>query len=356
MPDQIAWHRWIRADLAAKRSDALLREYGSPAGTFAAGQSAWKRFDCTAKEIERLSLDEALSEAECDLLTDLDSEVVHAGGPGYPRLLKEAVGAPAAFYARGVMPSPDAVTVVVAGTRRASPLGLSAAEFFCRELARAGIVVASGGGHGIEAMAMRAAIDAGGQTVVIEPCGPDITYPEDHTRLFRSVAERGAVLSQFPMGTRPLSGNFQRRNRFLAALATAVLVLEAPRESGCLTTVNFANDDGRQVFVLPGPHNAQSFQGNHDLIRLGATLVTNPFQLLDDLGQSYERKSSAVEGPPLSSEQERLLQLFDTAPRRVDEIARTLGKPAPLVAADITYLELAGRVARVAGGAYCRRN
>lgn len=353
-PDQVALSRWIRADVAPKRADALLREYGPPANVFSAGRSAWKRFECTDAEAKRLEA--GPDPADLAMLSDPDITVLGHGMPEYPETLAQAVGAPSAFYCVGCMPEAGSLYVGIAGTRRASPYGLSAAEFFGREMGRAGAVIVTGGSHGIESLAMRSAMDAGGRCVVALPCGSDQNYPEDHARLFRHVSERGAVVSQFPPASRVLMTNFQKRNRFIAALCHAVILLEAPRESGCLTIVNYANEDGRQVFVLPGPYNASSFQANHDLIRLGATLTTNPFQVMDDLGQSYERKASPSPDVVLTTDQQSLLRLFDTHPKRLDEIARLVGKPAPLVAADLTYLELAGRLSRAAGGTFCRKS
>jgi DNA processing protein len=253
-------------------------------------------------------------------------------------------------------PEPAALAVAICGTRKASPIGLGAAEFFARELARVGAVIVTGGSHGIEAMAVRTALDVGGRCAVVLPCGPDVIYPEDHRRLYRSVAERGAVLSPFPLGQRVLPGNFAERNRFLAALCAAVVVVEAPRDSGSLTIANAANDEGRHVFVVPGPYNAPSFAGNHDLLRLGATVATTPFQVLDDLGQSYEIQTASGDQPQLSKEQERLLELFSTEPMRLDEIARRAGRPAPEIAAELTLLELGGVLMRAAGGAFCLRS
>ena len=354
--DLVAWHRWMCVDLAAKRADALLEEYRTPAAALGAGSDALKRFGCSEGELRRVAELGPLSDEELALLRDPDVSIINNRSPAYPHLLRQAAGVPSAYYCRGIAPEPDSLQVAIAGTRRASPTGLAAAEYFARELARLGVTIVTGGSHGIEAMALRAATDAGGQCVVILPGGPDSTYPEDHWRLFRNVTERGAVLSQFPMGLRPLSGNFARRNRFIAAMSAAVLVVEAPRGSGSLTVANFANEDGRQVFVVPGPYNAPSFEGNHDLARLGATLVTTPYQILDDLGQPYDKEPKQQQDVELSAQKEKILAAVGAAPRRLDELVRLVGLPAPQIAADLTDLEISGRLRRAAGGAFCLRS
>jgi DNA processing protein len=352
----VAWHQWIKADLALKRGDAILNEFGGPTEFFAAGEAAWRQFGCSEGERKRLSAIGPLSTEEHDLLTDPDLTIISNRSPAYPQLLRQAAGVPAAYYCRGIAPDPDTLCVAIAGTRHASPSGLSAAEFFARELARLGVTVVTGGSHGIEAMAIRAAADAGGQCVVALPCGPDSTYPEDHWRLFRTVSERGAVISTFPMGMRPLNPNYARRNRFIAAMSAAVLIVEAPRGSGSLTVANFANEDGRQVFVVPGSYTAPTFEGNHDLVRLGATLVTTPYQILDDIGQPYEKDPKPQPSAEMSPLEEKILAAIRPEPRRLDELVRLVGTPAPELAAGLTGLEIAGRLRRAAGGTFCLRN
>lgn len=350
----LEWHRWIRADVASVRARSMLDTHGSPSAVFAAGESAWARAGCSESEKRRLRTWETLENRERELLADPDVSVCREVQPDYPELLRHAKGVPTAFYVRGVLPEVGALTVAIIGTRSATPYGLSAAEFFARELGRMGAVIVTGGSYGIEAMATRAALDAGGRCIVVLPCGLDICYPEDHARMYRAVVERGAILSQFPFGTRPMAGTYPRRNRFIAALCEAVVVIECPRESHALATANFANEDSRQVFVVPGPYHAPSFAGNHDLLRLGATLVTSPLHVVEDLGREVTPAEEEAE-PAVSAEQERLLTLLETVPKKLDEIARMVGRPLPEVAADLTLLELSGRLTRAAGGTFCLR-
>jgi len=350
----LEWHRWIRADIALLRARSLLDTHGSPSAVFAAGERAWEQAGCSEGEKRRLRSWDSLDDRERDLLADPDVSVCREVQADYPELLRHAKGVPTAFYVRGVLPEPEALTVAIIGTRSATPYGLSAAEFFARELGRMGVVIVTGGSYGIEAMSIRAALDAGGRCMVVLPCGLDMCYPEDHARMYRAVVERGAILSQFPFGTRPMAGTYPRRNRFIAALCEAVVVIECPRDSHALATANFANEDSRQVLVVPGPYHAPSFAGNHDLLRLGATLVTSPMHVVEDLGREViPSEEDAV--PAVSAEQERLLTLLETVPKKLDEIARIVGRPLPDVAADLTLLELSGKLTRAAGGAFCLR-
>lgn len=351
----LEWHRWIRSDVAPVRARYLLEVHGSPNGVFSAGERAWEQGGCSEGEKRRLRAWESLDDRERELLADPDVSVSREVQVGYPELLRHAQGVPSAFYVRGVLPEPGSLTVAIVGTRAATPYGLSAAEYFARELGRMGAVVVTGGSYGIEAMATRSALDAGGRCMVVLPCGLDICYPEDHARMYRGVVERGAVLSQFPFGTRPMAGTYPRRNRFIAALCDAVLVIECPRDSHALATANFANEDSRQVFAVPGPYHAPSFEGNHDLLRLGATLVTSPTHIIEDLGREVIPANDQEE-IAVSEEQERLLTILETVPKKLDEIARMVGRPLPDVAADLTLLELSGRLTRAAGGAFCLRS
>lgn len=351
----LEWHRWIRADVASLRARSMLDTYGSPNAVFAAGERAWERAGCSEGEKRRLGSWESLDPRESELLSDPDVSVCSEACGDYPELLRHAKGVPTAFYVRGVLPEAGSLLVAIIGTRTATPYGLSAAEYFARELGRMGAVVVTGGSYGVEAMATRAALDAGGRCIVVVPCGLDVCYPEDHARLYRAVVERGAIFSQFPFGTRPMAGTYPRRNRFIAALCDAVLVVECPRESHALATANFANEDSRQVFVVPGPYHAASFAGNHDLLRLGATLVTSPAHVIEDMGRVV-LPADEVAPATVSSEQERLLTILETVPKKLDEIARMVGRPLPEVAADLTLLELSGRLTRAAGGAFCLRS
>ena len=233
-------------------------------------------------------------------------------GPGYPPLLAEIAVPPIvldvldAFDVLGpTAPPPDSPpdappdspksaaeelarpAVAIVGARRATPYGIGAAESLAEGLAEAGVTVVSGLARGVDAAAHRAALRAGGRTLAVLGAAHDRLYPPEHRNLAREVAESGAVLTEFPPDTRPLPHHFPRRNRIIAGLAAATVVVEARERSGSLSTARHAADSNREVFAVPGPITSPLSAGCHSLLRSGAALVTGAADLLEELGPEF---------------------------------------------------------------------
>lgn len=227
-------------------------------------------------------------------------------GPGYPPLLAEIAVPPIVLDVLGPLappsdappdasadPPPGAAAelarpaVAIVGARRATPYGIGVAESLAEGLAEAGITVVSGLARGVDAAAHRAALRAGGRTLAVLGAGHDRLYPPEHRNLAREVAESGALVTEFPPDTRPLPHHFPRRNRIIAGLAAATVVVEAAERSGSLSTARHAADSNREVLAVPGPITSSLSAGCHALLRSGAALVTGVADLLEELGSEF---------------------------------------------------------------------
>jgi DNA processing protein len=257
-----------------------------------------------------------------------------------PALLAAIHDPPARLHLRGAgevaLLSQPAVAVV--GARACSPYGLQVARMLGRELAAAGVVVVSGLARGIDGEAHRGALDAGGHTVAVLGCGIDRDYPAAHTSLARAVAERSLIASEYEAGVEPAPWRFPARNRIIAGLCAATVVVEARERSGALITADFALEEGREVFAVPGEITSMLSAGTNALLRLGATPLTSAADVLETLGIAAPEPARPQIGQVATFLLERL-------PASVDELVRADGLTAGEVAAGLTELELAGLAA-----------
>ena len=265
---------------------------------------------------------------------------VSRGDPGYPALLAELFDPPARLYLRGGRPEILArPAAAVVGARSCSRYGAQVARDLARALAAAGVVVVSGLARGIDGEAHRGALAVGGLTVAVLGCGIDRDYPRVHAELARRVAEKGLVVSEYPPGVEPAPWRFPARNRIVAGLAGATVVVEARERSGALITADFALELGRDVFAVPGEITSGLSKGTNDLIRQGATPLLTADDVLEALGLE------GLPPPPsasLSPEADAVLAVLADGAAALDEISRATGLGSPEVAVALTELELAG--------------
>lgn len=267
---------------------------------------------------------------------------VSRGQPGYPALLAELYDPPSRLYLRGSRPESLArPAVAVVGARSCSAYGAQVARDLTRQLAAAGVVVVSGLARGIDGEAHRGALAAGGLTVAVLGCGIDRDYPRAHAALARRVAENGLVVSEYPPGVEPAPWRFPARNRIVAGLAQATVVVEARERSGALITADFALELGRDVFAVPGEITAGLSRGTNDLIRQGAAPLLRADDVLEALGIERPLPASSA---GLSPEAHAVLVVLADGAAALDEISRATGLGSPEVAVALTELELAGRV------------
>ena len=267
---------------------------------------------------------------------------------GYPRRLEELHDPPARVYFRGAaLEVLERPAVAMVGARSCSGYGAQVARRLARELAGAGVVIVSGLARGIDAEAHRGALEGGGATVAVLGCGIDRDYPAAHAGLARRIAETGLVVSEYPPGLEPAPWRFPARNRIIAALAEATVVVEARERSGALITADFALELGRDVFAVPGEITAALSAGTNHLIRQGAAPLLSADDVLSALG--IERGPPSL--PSLSPAARELLALLADGAARADDLARASGRGSGEVAAALVELELAG-AASCAEGVY----
>lgn len=277
----------------------------------------------------------------------------------YPPLLRETFDPPIGLYSKGGhVAGPRCVALV--GTRRPTPYGRSLAREIARALASAGWCVVSGLARGVDSEAHRGALDAGGTTVAVLGCGADIVYPPENADLLREIVGAGAVLSEFPLGRPADKRTFPMRNRVVAGMSRAVVVVESDEDGGSLITARFAADMGRGVCAFPGRVDQPTSRGCHALIREGATLVTRVEDILEELGEAPAQRELDLgpatgdrAAPSDSPEEARLLALFAGGERHsADTLAELTGLPVGAVNATLLSLELGGRLARAGDGSY----
>ena len=300
----------------------------------------------------------------------------------YPTLLTQIPDPPAVLYVKGSFEPRDLNSVAIVGSRKCSYYGREQSERFAALLAGAGFTVVSGGARGIDSAAHRGAMShPSGRTIAVLGSGIDIPYPPENGKLFEEIAQggRGAVVSEYPLGTPPLKDNFPRRNRIVSGLSRGVLVVEADERSGALITARQACDDhGRTVFALPGRVDQSTSAGPHRLIRDGAVLTTCLEDIVNNLDplpaaameltlfEDVERVEPAdtvasakpqAEGIPrvtLTERQELIISTLDGHPLHVDQIIERTSLSASDVLQDLTLLSLKGVVKRVDGQTYVR--
>ncbi|MFQ5847798.1 MAG: DNA-processing protein DprA [Candidatus Methylomirabilales bacterium] len=276
----------------------------------------------------------------------------------YPAPLREIHQPPPVLYVRGCWEEGDRRAVAIVGSRSATPYGRGVAERLAFDLATRGLTVVSGLARGIDGAAHRGALRAGGRTIAVLGSGPDIVYPSEHRKLADAIAARGALVSEFPLGTGPLKGNFPQRNRLISGLTLGVVVVEATVESGALITANHALEQGREVFAVPGMVRGRLSQGCHRLIKAGAKLTEGWEDVMEELRIETRALPQAVPPepplPPVEGEEGGVLRLLGEEPVHIDAVIAGSGLPAPAVAASLLSLEMKGWVRQLSGKTFVR--
>jgi DNA processing protein len=267
--------------------------------------------------------------------------------PAFPPLLAAIHDPPTALWLRGAAAAETLArpAAAVVGARACSPYGALVGRMLGRELAAAGLVVVSGLARGVDGEAHRGALEAGGTTVAVLGCGIDRNYPAAHRRLAQEIAETGLVVSEYEPGVEPAPWRFPARNRIVAGLTSAVVIVEARERSGALITADFALEEGREVFAVPGEITSALSDGTNALIGLGAAPLTKPADLLEALGV----EPPVARPPALTDSAARVLSVVRRSSIGLDEVVRATGMDAGAVAAAVSELELAGLVSDAAG-------
>lgn len=327
-------------------------------------RGAWQ---ASQSELERTGLDRRAirtfleTRDEVDLDTYL-KQVKNAGvsvltweSDAYPRYLREAPAPPPVLYVAGEILEQDQWAVAVVGTRRLSAYGRQMTREVVTGLVRNNVTIVSGLARGIDGIAHKTAVEVGGRTIAVLGSGIDCLYPPEHRGLARRIIKerRGAIVSDYSLGTQPEAKNFPPRNRIISGLSLGVVVVEAGKKSGALITANFALEQDRDVFAVPGNVNSRASEGTNQLIQQGAKLVMTAEDVLEELNLTMAPQQMVVQMAMPESEQEAtLLRQLSREPSHVDELCRASGMSSADVSSTLAIMELKGMVQQVGGMRY----
>jgi DNA processing protein len=324
----------------------LLQRFGAPGAVFGRDAEELVAAGLSRPTAARLAKgrDSSLAEAQIRAAREIDARIVHFSEPGYPAALGDLEDAPPVLWVLGHLPEVAARRVAIVGTRAPDGYGLAQALRLAGGCARAGCWVISGGARGIDAAAHEGALSCAGRTLVVLGSGLDVPYPGEHRDLFaRVVKGGGAVVSELPLGARATRGTFPRRNRLIAALGEALVVVQAGERSGALLTAADARRLGRSVLAVPGPVDRTPSAGVHRLLRAGATLCEGPADVLAALGMEAVPEPVTPREPP-GAEGERVLRVLGDGPAPFDEIAARSGLSLARAAEVLLTLEIQGYI------------
>lgn len=344
------------AKISPRRKNRLLKHFGDPALLWEAGENDLKASKlCTPAMISSI-LDEVPrkeTDRHLENIYKCNAEVVTIQDTCYPQLLKYIADPPVVLYYRGRLES-DAQCVAVVGSRRASYYGLDMARKLSRELAGHGVTVVSGMARGVDSKSHWGALEGGGKTVAVLGCGVDIVYPSENRELMKRICETGAVISEYLPGTEPVPFNFPARNRIISGMSQGVVIVEANEKSGSLITADFALEQGRDVFAVPGNINSANSTGTNRLIKDGAKIITNTGDILEELRINYndnllfsnKRRLSDIK---LGTDEKSIAERLLNGPAHIDAIAMDCGISVQLTSSVLVMLELSGFVEQLPG-------
>lgn len=275
--------------------------------------------------------------------------------PEYPDALRTIFDPPSPLYVRGRIAPQDALAIAIVGARRATEYGKAVARWLARDLARCGVTVVSGLARGVDAEAHRGALDAGGRTLAVLGCGPDVVYPREHARLMDEVIGQGAVVSEFPPGTPPHPGQFPPRNRIISGLSLGVVVVEGRPDSGTLITADAALEQGREVFAVPGQIFDETSRAPHRLLLQGAKLVERVEHILEELRLPLPASRTAASAQTLDSDETAVYARVTLAPVQLDRLVAVCGLSVAAVSRAMTGLECKGLVVALPGHRFVRK-
>ena len=356
MEEKAYWVGWnLVKGVGAVRFKQLLDFFGSAELAWNAPGSALLSAGMPQKVIDRhyqiknqVDLDRIMDRISANVI-----RVVTWEEDEYPRRLKEINQSPPVLFIKGSINVEDDWAVAVVGTRRVTPYGRQVADELGRFLAQNGVTVISGLARGVDAIAHHAALEAGGRTIAVLGSGVDVIYPPEHRKLATEIIQQGALVSDYPVGTQPDGVNFPPRNRIISGLSLATVVVEAGEKSGALITAEFAVDQGKDVFAVPGSIlNAQS-EGTNRLIEQGARPLLKFGEILETLQlEQIPEKQLTRKLNPMTSLEQTLFSQLTSDPTHIDQLCEKTGLSITDVSATLTMMELKGLVSQVGGMNY----
>lgn len=352
-----AWRAWLALKMVRGIGNLLgisiLRAFGTPERAFAASTHALEcagvRRDA-ARAIRSFDRWDAV-DAQLSRLQASRVRLITWTDESYPESLRQIYDPPLFLFAKGDLCRDDALAVAVVGTRAPSTYGRQMARGLTDGLVRSGLTIVSGLARGIDAEAHATALRLGGRTVAVLGSGIDVVYPSEHHQLLMKIAEQGCVLSELPMGTAPDAENFPGRNRIISGLSLGVLVIEAAEKSGSLITAQYALDQGRDVFAVPGPVGDRT-RGTHQLLRQGATLAERADDVISEIAPHLLRRKPAP--PVLMDDDARVYAAVAENSTGIEQIMSVAGLSVAVTLDILMRLELRGLIVQLPGKCFAR--
>lgn len=341
--------------IGPQRFKLLLDYFGTAKKAYLAPEKTWRKIGLNDKLVDNFLIfrqkfnpEKFLEQAkkkEIKILTLKDKT--------YPELLKQISDAPAVLYIKGEFRPEDNLALAVVGTRKISSYGREVTEILVRDLVVSGLTIVSGMARGVDSLAHRTAIEAGGRTIAVLGCGVDLVYPPENRELYEKVIQHGAVVSEVPPGQYVVRGIFPARNRIISGLSLGVLVTEGAEDSGSLITARDAAQQGREVFAVPGPITSSLSAAPSMLIKNGAKLVYNVSDILDELKiESRKWKIESKKIIPENPEEEKILEILADGPVHIDNLVRISGMETGQVSSLVTLMEIKGKIKNLGGMVY----
>lgn len=355
---------WLRLSklpgIGARSIEKLISAYGNPTDILNASAQDWQAAGISTNRIPSVTQRNVDISADLNWLETDGHHLLTLQDPEYPALLANIDPPPPLLYVIGDLSMLNHPQLAIVGSRNPSSAGLANTAAFAEHLANRGLGITSGLAIGIDGAAHEAALKANGLTIAVAATGLDQVYPARHQNLARRIVEQGAIVSEFPIGTRPLASNFPRRNRIVSGLSLGTLVVEAAQKSGSLITARCALSQGKELFAIPGSIHNPLARGCHQLIRQGAKLVETAVDILEDLGPLISHLETSVSGSQPEKtidpnpQEQALLEAVDFEPTAIDTIITRTGLAAEAVSSTLLIMELNGQIACEKGGYYVR--
>lgn len=345
-------------ELSQSAIKALVFYFGSPRGVWEAPDEEfliWKRTGVKWVEGLLQFRRSCGPEQSCHRAASKGIKFISRERDGFPSRLRQLPDCPAGLFYRGRLPGENVFSAAIVGARQCSPYGQYMARKLSRALTGAGVQVISGLALGIDGIAQREAVEAGGSSFGVLGCGADLCYPRENFRLYQEVQQRGGILSEFPPGSRPLPFHFPLRNRIISGLADAVIVVEAREKSGSLITADLALEQGKDVYAVPGRNTDDLSCGCNSLIAQGAGVILTPERLLEELhleqkgGEKFRKRQVS-----LAPEEELVYSNLDLLPKRLNEIAEKTALPIGRLAGILLKLQLEGLAEEISKNQYVK--
>ena len=363
--------------IGSRRGKSLLEKFKTPKAILEASLGdiaevenvGWEVAKRIVEGREKVDLDRQI-----ELIEKNNVRLIPSNSEFYPANLKAIYDPPPVLFVKGEILPQDYFSIAIVGTRLASFYGRTMSEKLSSQLAEKGFTVVSGGARGIDTFSHRAALKAKGRTLAVLGCGLDITYPPDNKKLFDEITEHGALISEFPLRTEPEKGNFPMRNRIISGLSLGVVVIEAPHKSGALITVTHANDQGREVFSVPGHADSFVSKGTNQLLREGAKLVESADDIIEELepiliSKIAEFKTNQLESgrkeqisfvlgerktqpDPESGEEEQFKSLLRAEPLCLDEMVEKTNLDIPRLSGILLRLQIKKLIRQLPGNQF----